>query len=149
MQGIAEESVSTFRRVVKVSTVVDAPPERVWALLTDAPAMARWNSTVTSVEGRIAAGQRVQIKVPVSDRVFKVMVDTCEPPRRLVWSDGNVVFRGVRAYTLKPQAGGRTHFEMEEVFTGFLLPLIARSLPDFKPIFEQYAADLKKEAERT
>jgi hypothetical protein len=30
-----------------------------------------------------------------------------------------------------------------------MLPLIARTLPDFKPVFESYAADLKREAERT
>jgi hypothetical protein len=28
-----------------------------------------------------------------------------------------------------------------------MLPLVGRSLPDFKPIFERYASDLKIEAE--
>jgi hypothetical protein len=37
---------------------------------------------------------------------------------------------------------------MEERLSGLLLPLIKGSLPDFRPIFERYANDLKREAER-
>jgi hypothetical protein len=39
-------------------------------------------------------------------------------------------------------------FSMVEVFSGVMLSLIKGSLPDFAPAFEQYAADLKREAER-
>lgn len=38
---------------------------------------------------------------------------------------------------------------MTEVLSGLMLPLIAGSLPDFAPSFTQYAADLKREAERS
>ena len=31
---------------------------------------------------------------------------------------------------------------------GLMMPLVKRSLPDFRPIFERYANDLKHEAER-
>jgi len=37
---------------------------------------------------------------------------------------------------------------MAEVYTGLMLPMIAGSLPDFGPVFEQYLSDLKREAER-
>jgi len=37
---------------------------------------------------------------------------------------------------------------MEERFSGLLLPLVTRSMPDFGPVFERYASDLKHEAER-
>lgn len=148
MNGVAAESISTFRRSVTVEIPIKASPERLWALLTTAADIARWNSTVSSIEGTVAPGARLKITVPISSRTFNVQVDTFEPPHRLVWSDGNAVFRGVRTYALMPQAGGITLFHMEEVFTGFMLPLIARSLPDFKPVFERYAADLKREAER-
>ena len=36
---------------------------------------------------------------------------------------------------------------MTEVFTGLMLPMIAGSLPDFVPVFETYATDLKNAAE--
>lgn len=58
------------------------------------------------------------------------------------------MFKGVRTYTLEPKAEGSTDFTMSEVYTGLMLPMIAGSLPDFRPAFEQYVADLKREAER-
>ena len=42
---------------------------------------------------------------------------------------------------------GTTDFAMVEVFAGVMLPLIKSSLPDFAPVFERYAGDLKREAE--
>jgi hypothetical protein len=38
---------------------------------------------------------------------------------------------------------------MEERFSRLLLPIAGRAMPDFGPVFERYAADLKREAERT
>lgn len=146
-RGMATEEKQAFRQAVRVAIDIKAKPEKIWALLTNAADLPRWNSTVTQVDGRIALGEQLRIKVPISNRTFKVKVDVFESPTRLVWSDGSAVFRGVRTYTLAPTADGGTTFAMEEVFTGFMLPLIARSLPDFKPVFERYAADLKREAE--
>jgi hypothetical protein len=38
---------------------------------------------------------------------------------------------------------------MEERFSGLMLPFVKGSMPDFGPVFERYANDLKHEAERT
>jgi uncharacterized protein YndB with AHSA1/START domain len=146
--GRAFEEKPAFRKAVGVATVINAPPDRVWSLLTQAAGIPRWTSTVSHISGRIALGETLAITVPMSKRVFTVMVDVFEPAKRLVWSDGNAVLRGVRTYALAPRAGGGTSFSLVEVFTGLLLPLIAPSLPDFKPMFEQYAADLKTKAEQ-
>ena len=43
---------------------------------------------------------------------------------------------------------GSTDFVMQEHFSGLMLPLVKRSLPDFRPVFERYAGDLQREAER-
>jgi hypothetical protein len=59
------------------------------------------------------------------------------------------MFKGVRTFKLSAQPDGSTDFVMEERFSGLMLPLVGRSLPDFKPIFERYASDLKNEAERS
>lgn len=37
---------------------------------------------------------------------------------------------------------------MEERFSGLVFALVKRTLPDFRPIFQAYANDLKREAER-
>ena len=60
------------------------------------------------------------------------------------------LFLGVRTYSLTPSPDETaTRFELTEVFSGLMLPMIAARLPDFGPIFERYAADLKAEAEVT
>jgi hypothetical protein len=53
------------------------------------------------------------------------------------------------SYRLTPNSNHTTTFQMTEVFSGLMVPMVAGRLPDFKPIFERYAADLKKEAEAT
>lgn len=144
----ATESRSTFKRSVTVTADIAASPATVWRLLTDASDIPSWNSTVTSIEGPIALGQKLAIRVPISDRTFKPKVVSFEAPTTMVWADGQApMFRGVRTYRLEPRGAG-TRFTMTETFTGIMLPLIGRSLPDFVPVFDAYAADLKVAAER-
>jgi hypothetical protein len=141
---------STFRMSCSIECPIQASRDRVWSLLTDAAGFPRWNSTVTSIAGTIALGEKLSIVVPAAPgRTFKPKVTEFEPLARMVWSDGAApMFKGVRTYTVAPAGGDTTVFTMAEVFSGVLVPLIAGSLPDFAPIFEAYAADLKREAER-
>jgi hypothetical protein len=147
--GRAEKSQSTFRMECGVAINIRATPKRVWALLTDAADFPRWNSTVTSLEGPIVLGQKLKLKVPISERTFKPKVIELDAEKRMVWGDGAApMFKGRRSYVLTPRPDGTVDFAMVEVFSGLMLPMIKKSLPDFGPPFERYAADLKKEAER-
>jgi hypothetical protein len=38
---------------------------------------------------------------------------------------------------------------MAERFSGLLIPLVRRSMPDFGPVFARYADDLRRAAERS
>jgi hypothetical protein len=147
----AVETRSTFRLQCTVSAQIEAPPDKVWTILTRADDMVRWNSTVQSIEGSIERGGIVKMRVPEAPgRTFKIKVTQFVPNKEMTWRNGNrVMFLGVRTYSLTPERDAtRTRFQMTEVFSGVLLPMIARRLPDFGPIFEQYAADLKAESER-
>jgi hypothetical protein len=146
----AQKTRSAFRMSCSVECSIRASPDRVWSLLTDAAGFPRWNSTVTRIGGTITLGEKLQIEVPAAPgRTFKPKVTVFEPRARMVWSDGAApMFKGVRTFTVAAASGG-TKFSMEEVFSGVMLPLIAGSLPDFGPIFETYAADLKREAEKS
>ncbi|MGO9835162.1 MAG: SRPBCC family protein [Polyangiaceae bacterium] len=145
----AQKTQHTFRMACAITVNIRAPAERLWAILTDAAGFARWNSTVSSVGGTIADGQRLELKVPTApDRTFRPRVTISEPGKSMVWSDGMApMFKGVRTFTLAPQPDGSTDFAMSEVFSGVMLPMIKGSLPDFGPVFEAYAADLKREGE--
>ncbi len=149
MTGVATKKTSTFEMECGVGVHIRATPKTIWALLTNAADFPRWNSTVTRLEGDIQLGKKLALRVPIApDRVFKPKVTELVPERRMVWSDGAApMFKGVRVFTLAPRADGTTDFSMVETFRGVMLPLIKGSLPDFGPPFEQYAADLKREAE--
>lgn len=137
---------STFAMEYGVSATMPASAERVWALLTDAANFPSWNSTVTSIDGPIVLGQKLAIRVPLAPgRTFSPKVSTFEPARRMVWSDGMApMFKGERTFTLTPNDDGTTEFTMVEAFWGVMLPLIKGSLPDFRPVFDQYVADLAR-----
>ena len=148
--SISQKKASTFRMECRVSIHIHAAPERVWALLTDAADFPRWNSTVSSIKGSIALGEKLELRVPISDRTFSPKVTELVPAARMVWSDGMApMFKGERTFTLTPRADGSTDFEMVEIFSGVMLPMIKGSLPDFGPVFDRYALDLKTEAEGT
>lgn len=137
-----------FRRTVRVQAEISASPERIWALLTDAAGMSRWNSTVSAIDGEIALDQKLAIRVPISPRTFTPTVTVFDPPKRMIWQDGIAsVFRGRRTFEIEPLATGSSRFVMTETFSGVLMPMIGPSLPDFAPVFAHYAADLKRAAE--
>lgn len=138
-----------FSMACSVALNIRAPAARIWTLLTDAAGFPRWNSTVTKVEGRIDEGERLRLHVPGTDRTFTPTVSGVVPHERMTWTGGFFpVFKGVRTFELRPRGDGSTDFVMEERFSGLVLPLAKRSMPDFGPVFERYANDLKHEAER-
>ncbi|MFM9903319.1 MAG: SRPBCC family protein [Pyrinomonadaceae bacterium] len=134
----------------KISNVINASAEKIWGLLTDADNYTKWNSTLESLKGDISLGGTVKMKVPEAPgRTFKVRVAEFTPNKSMLWQDGFApMFQGKRYFNLTENSDGTTDFEMSEIFSGLMLPMIAGKLPDFGPIFERYAADLKKAAER-
>jgi len=132
------------------STMIQATPQAVWAVLTDGAQWAQWNPTVDKVEGNIANGEKIRVYAKLSPgRAFPVKVSTFEPPNLMVWTGGMPLglFKGERTYTLTPKSGG-VEFAMREAFTGLMAPLITISIPDMQPAFEQFAAALKRRCER-
>jgi hypothetical protein len=133
------------------SATIKATPDMIWEILTDGAAFPGWDSGVTSVEGRIAPDEKIKVTSEANPkRAFPVKVTEFEPGRRMVWSGGMPLglFKGVRTFTLQPQGDGQTLFRMREEYTGPLLPLFWRSMPDLGPSFEQFARGLKQRAEQ-
>ena len=133
-----------FSRETSVSTPILAAPGVVWALLTNAVDAARWNSTVISISGEIKPGGEIELKSTLDEkRVFKLKIKEFEPEKRLAWGDA----MGTRVYSLEKGKAESLIFTMTEKIGGPLFPLFANYIPSFDASFEQFAADLKKEAE--
>jgi len=149
INGKASKTKSAFRMEYSAGINIKANVDKVWALMTNAADFPRWNSTVKSIEGKIASGETIKLVATIAPtRAFNLKIVEFSPEKKMVWSDGNAMFKGVRTYTFASKGDGSTDFTMAEEYTGLMMPMIAGSLPDFTSTFEQYLSDLKKEAER-
>ena len=137
-------------RYYEATSTITASPDAVWSVLADGAAWPSWDSGVDAVEGSIEPGQTLKIRSQAAPgRAFPVKVTRFEPPAHLRFSGGMPLglFRGVRTYEVSPGADGQVTFRMREEYTGPLLPLIWRSMPDLGPSFQQFARGLKQRVE--
>lgn len=133
------------------SSTIQATPEKIWRILTDAPNYPAWNPSVIRIEGRIAQGEQIKVFSTLSpERAFPVTVQEFIPNQKMTWVGGMPLglFKGVRTFTLTPRPDGSVDFSLEEVFSGLLLPVMGRTLPDMSESFQQYANGLKAAAEK-
>ena len=129
---------------------IAAPPERVWALLTDPGAHAVWNPMIAAVEGSFTPGRRVRLtmRTPSGGTMrFRPRVLVADPGRELRWL-GRLglprLFDGEHYFRLIPEAGG-TRLIQGERFRGLLLWVM--DVQQFLPGFEAGNAALKALAE--
>ena len=119
-------------------TTIDAPPAKVWAILADPAGYPNWDPGMIRVEGNLAAGETVKFFTHFSpDRAFAVKITTFEAPRKMVFTGGMPLglFKSERTHTLTETGNGHTHFHTEETFSGILLPIFGRTLPDLTESF--------------
>lgn len=142
--GKATTVKTTFYRETSIRIEIKADPAIVWALLTKASDYPRWNSTVTSIEGTIALGEKIKLKSTLdTNRTFKLKVKEIEAEKKLVWGDG----QGNRIYIITKNENGTITFSMTEKIGGLMFPMYAKMIPSFDQSFEQFASDLKNESE--
>lgn len=140
----AKTTKKMFSRETEVAIDIRARPQDVWSVLTNATEYPRWNTTVVSLDGQIALGERIQLKSVLDPkRTFKLKVLELEAPRRMVWGDA----MGKRTYEITEKDSSTVTFSMREKIGGPLFPLFAGMIPPFDEVFDKFAADLKKKTE--
>ncbi len=132
----------------EVSRSINAEPATVWRYLTDPDALVGADAGIEKIDGTFGLGQKFVLKAKVSPRKFTIKVVELKPDERMVWESGMPLglFKGVPTFTLASTESG-TEFKMREEFTGLMLPLIWKSMPDLQPSFEQFANALKQVSE--
>jgi hypothetical protein len=116
-------------RELRVETVIDAPPERVWDVLADFAHWDQWNPTLLHPSGPPVAGTEVRmrlqlgpVKVPMRQQIREVA-----PPRRLVWRSRQPVPQALdveRHFEIEPvDDGQRSRLVQSETTTGWLAGL--------------------------
>jgi len=128
---------------------IQAAPDTVWEILTDAAGYPRWDKTMNRIEGRLALGEIVKFHTKLSDRAFPVRVTECRKAEKLVLTGGMPLglFRSERTHSLMAAGDGQTRFATEEVFSGPMLPIFGRTIPDLTENFQGFVVALKQAAE--
>ncbi|MGH2613811.1 MAG: SRPBCC family protein [Thermomicrobiales bacterium] len=111
---------------------IEAPPSRVWEVLTDFAAYPDWNPFVRRIAGQPIVGSRLEAHIqPPGGRgtTIRPAVLAAEPERELRWigylgTPG--IFDGEHRFRIEPIGPDRVRFIQEERFSGLLAPLILR-----------------------
>lgn len=135
---------------------IDAPPRRVWDVLTDFDHYHEWNP-FAQIAGRPTEGARLHVELtPPNGRTtrFRPTVTRVEKGRELRWHGHLLVpglFDGDHRFVLESVDGGeRTTLTHAEEFTGVLSPLVWRFIgTETERGFEEMNAALKCRAEGT
>jgi len=112
-----------------IAIEIDAPPDRVWAVIRDGPRWPEWTPTVTSIKpldaGPLAVGQRFVIRQPKLPPAKWQLTELDDPARRFTWvtrGPGMVLYARHSVEDL----GGRSRAHLALEFAGLLGPLFAR-----------------------
>ncbi len=109
--------------------VIDASPERVWAVLTDLQAYPDWNPFTRQVRTTLRPGDPVRMQVWMGRRVRLWQTETVrvvQPPERLVWAldiGADWLIWARREQTLTVVEGGTLYRTVDEI-GGLLAPLV-------------------------
>ena len=133
---------------------IDAPSERIWAVVTDFGAYPDWNPFIRRISGELREGARLEVRIePPGARAmtFKPTVRSVEANRELRWLGRLLlpgVFDGKHSLRIEPLDGARSRFVQSERFSGLLVGLVKGTLAKTEGGFEQMNTALKKRAEQ-
>jgi len=133
------------------TSIINAPLEAVWSILTDGNGYAGWNPEIVRIDGPITLGGRITAHVRLGDGAVRAVtqrVTALEPATRMQWVGGLPLglFVGQRTFTLTPKPNG-TEFRMHLRMSGPLSSLILKSVGDRQPEIDSFSAALKRRAE--
>src|SRR5688572_12248326 len=124
------------------STNIKAPASIIWNILTDAAHYPEWDPSAVRIEGTIAEGQTVTAYTKLSPRAFPAKVTDVTPGKHMAWVGGMPLglFKGVRTFDLTPKSDGSVDFTIREEFSGPLLFMMGRTIPDMTKTFQDFVA---------
>ena len=115
---------------IDTTTTVAAPPDAVWAALTDWSLAPRWMPGVTAMSGPVSPGAVATFTVRGKERT--AVVETLDAPRTLALLSRSGPVTAVYTYRLAAAAGGTTLRLLADVEVRgplkVLAPVIRRSI---------------------
>ena len=131
------------------ASTIQATPERIWEILTDAGSYGDWDNGISTVEGSIAENAHITVHSTEDHASHSVTVKSMSPGRLMVWTEGMPMglFRETRTFRLLSEVEGTTRFSMSEEVGGPLTFLKRKRLGSVQHELDHFASGLKEAAE--
>lgn len=132
---------------------INAPSERVWAVLTDFEAYPQWNPLFPQMQGEPVVGGSLRFRIQPPDGRAMTMTSTvlaATPGRELRWRGTLPVpglFTGEHSFLIEPRGEASSHLVHGERFSGILVPVFGRMLRKVARGFDEMNHALKARCE--
>lgn len=138
-------------KTISATIQIDAPPEAVWAVLTDLSSYPEWNPLFREASGQVAVGNRVRLRSvhPANGRMMTVKpkITVADPGAELRWvASLPGIISGEHHFTLTPVDGG-TQLEQGETYRGLLAAFSGKTFARAEESFQALNEALKKRVE--
>ena len=135
---------------------INAPPSRVWQVLTDFENYPTWNPFIKKISGIPARNEKLEVHMPDPRggmMVFTPNVLVAESNRELRWlgRSESDAFNGEHRFLIEPfeNNNNKVHFTQSEKFTGSMVASLEGWLDTaVKQNFEHMNRALKQRAEK-
>jgi hypothetical protein len=127
-------NLKIMAKEIKSQIVINALPEKVWAVLVDFKNYPNWNTFIKSISGEVKVGSKIKAHIePPEGRgmTFKPKVLVFNANKELGWI-GHLLFPGLfdgeHIFELIDNGDGTTTFFQRENFRGILVPFFKTML---------------------
>jgi len=124
---------SGLTRVLDSWIELNVPVSDVWDALVDVQSWEKWNSFIPMVEGSLAVGNKMKIKVVspgMKEMIFEPVVYEIEKHQKISWGGGFLLFvyNGVHEFLLEKIDDNTTRFRQIEKFQGPIVLLMKKMI---------------------
>jgi hypothetical protein len=147
-------NLNIMAKEIKSQIIINASPEKVWAVLVDFENYPNWNTFIRSISGEVKVGNIIKAHIQPPEgkgMTFKPKVLVYNTNEELRWI-GHLLFPGLfdgeHVFELMDNGNGTTIFIQRENFRGILVPFFKTMLEvNTKNGFDLMNKELKKRVE--
>jgi len=132
----------------RVTTVIDAPPDQVYAIITNVAAFPEWRTGVRSVEILTSPDGKRRWREVSKNGTIPYVAESENPPTGLATriDSRSLPFGGTWTYELRPDSSGVTRLEIVENGEIYnpIFRVVSRFLIGYEGTLREYVTDVQR-----